>query len=79
MGVVYSHGAGELWLIIKLNYPHLSDSLQLLLRVDLNKQTDGNVIINSSDSRTQGHQQGIIPFCFNSQESKKYDSEISLA
>lgn len=35
VGVVYSHGGGKLWFIIKLNYSHLSDSLQLLLRVDL--------------------------------------------
>ncbi len=39
VGVVYSHGGSELWFIIELNYSHLSDSLQLLLRVDLtNKQ-----------------------------------------
>lgn len=35
VSVVYSHGGGKLWFIIELNDSHLSDSLQLLLRVDL--------------------------------------------
>lgn len=35
MGVIYSHGGGELWPVIKLNYLHLIDSLKQLLRVDL--------------------------------------------
>lgn len=35
VGLVYSHRGRELGFIIKLNYSHLSDSLQLLLGVDL--------------------------------------------
>ncbi len=35
VGLVYSHHRCNLGFIIKLNYSHLSDSLQLLLRVDL--------------------------------------------
>lgn len=38
VGLVYSHGGRKLGFIIKLNYSHLSDSLQLLLRVDLTKK-----------------------------------------
>ena len=40
VGVVYPHGGRKLRFIIELDYSHLSDSLQLLLRVDLtNKHT----------------------------------------
>lgn len=35
VGVVYSHFGSKLRFIIKLNYLHLINSLQLLLRVDL--------------------------------------------
>lgn len=49
VGVVYSHGNCELWFVVELDDPHLSDSLQLLLRVDLtNKQ------VRASQNNHQG-------------------------
>lgn len=52
VGVVYSHGDCELRFVVELNDPHLSDSLQLLLRVDL---TDKQVRMSQNNHQGAPH------------------------